>query len=116
MDLAEWRLASGAKYELVFPRRDGRMMTETGWGNWRDRVWDEDYPPKNLRHTHSSLMIREDKLSIVEQAYQAGHSTQVHLDTYAHLFNELKGKGSAEDAIRAARLEVRSADAQEGTG
>jgi hypothetical protein len=51
-------------------------------------------------------MIREDKLSLTEQAAQAGHSIQVHLDTYAHLFSELKGKGSAEDAIRAARAKV----------
>ena len=51
-------------------------------------------------------MIREDKLSIAEQAAQAGHSIEVHLSTYAHLFSELKGKGSAERAIRAARAEV----------
>ena len=124
-DLAEWKIARGGATHLIFPTRSGKPWTETNWSNWRNRVWGTDkYPglgirgrtPYAMRHTHCSLMIREDKLTIAEQAAQAGHSIQVHLDTYAHLFAELKGKGSAEDAIRAARAKVQGTEGQAESG
>lgn len=112
-DLAEWKLACGGRWELVFPNRHGEQWTESGWGNWRGRVWygtDEDpgvahgmgIKPYALRHTFVSLLIREG-LSVVEVAQQAGHSPAVCLKTYAHVMEELAGSGSAEGEIRKAR-------------
>lgn len=115
-DLAQWKLVSQRDLSLVFPNTRGKQWSESGWSNWRRRVWHgtEDKPgvapegmtPYALRHAFCSLLIRDDKLSLMEQADQAGHSVVVHLRDYGHLFRELKGKGSAEDAIREARQQV----------
>lgn len=118
-DLAEWKLATGGKPHLLFPNAHGHQWTTEGYKSWVSRVWrkkDEDGnyvfthegmgPPYHLRHLHSSLMLREDRLSLFEQANQAGHSIALHTQTYGHLIRELQGKGSAEDAIREARAEV----------
>lgn len=108
-DLAQWKLLSPS-LGLVFPNTRDRQWSESGWSNWRRRVWHEIAPegmtPYALRHAFCSLLIRDDKLSLMEQADQAGHSVVVHLRDYGHLFTELKGKGSAEAAIREARQQI----------
>jgi hypothetical protein len=61
----------------------------------------------NLRHSFISLLIHEG-LSVVEVARQAGHSPEMTLSTYAHVFDEHSlgtERRSAEDQIRAARGE-----------
>ena len=61
--------------------------------------------PYDLRHAFASLLIHEGRLSPVEIAEQLGHSTQMLLNTYAHVLAEQKGarKTSAETLIRRAR-------------
>ncbi len=46
-------------------------------------------------------------MSIVEIAKQAGNGPEFCLRTYAHLWDELNGTGSAEDLIRRARSDIR---------
>ena len=62
--------------------------------------------PYDLRHSFISLLIHEG-LSVVEVARQAGHSPEMTLGTYAHVFDEheLGEHKTAEDQIRAARGE-----------
>ena len=121
-DLKEWKLACGGRWELVFPNTRGERWSESGWGNWRRRTWygTEDNPgaaygmgihPYALRHTYVSLLIRDGR-NVIEVAKQAGHSPEVCLRTYAHAWAELAGIGSAEDAIREAR--VQQAESQAG--
>ena len=104
-DLRKWKVACPPQ-ELVFPSKRGKPISETGWHNWRNRIWKEAAPagmrPYDLRHTFVSLLIREG-LSVVEIAAQAGHSPEVCLRTYAHEFAELQGLGNAEETILAAR-------------
>jgi integrase len=37
-DLAEWRLATGGT-GLIFPNTRGEPISESGYSNWRRRVW-----------------------------------------------------------------------------
>jgi integrase len=116
-DLAEWRLACGRPFgdAPVFPGHDGKKWTRSGYAKWSQRVFKPLAPagvsPYQLRHTFVSLLIREGR-NVVDVAAQAGHSPNVCLDNYAHLFSELEGKGSAEDAIRAARVQEVLMDTQ----
>ncbi len=61
--------------------------------------------PYDLRHSFASLLIHEDRLSIVEIAAQLGHTPTMTLSTYAHVIAELKGdpRISAEQQIPKAR-------------
>ena len=110
-DLAEWRMFCRRPLgeTPVFPGVDGEPWTKRGYAKWRQRVFKPIAPaganPYSLRHTFVSLLIREGR-SVVDVAAQAGHSPKTCLDHYAHLFSELAGAGSAEDAIRAARAAV----------
>jgi hypothetical protein len=60
--------------------------------------------PYDLRHSFCSLVIQEGQ-SVVEVAAQAGHAPTMTLNTYAHVFEELKGAArlDAEAQIKAAR-------------
>jgi len=60
--------------------------------------------PYDLRHSFRSLPIQEGQ-SVVEVAAQAGHAASMTLNTYAHVFEELKGGArlDAEAQIKAAR-------------
>lgn len=125
-DLAEWRLLTGGRLELVFPTSRGTPWTSTDYGNWRARIWHGTKrnpgvaPPGtriyDLRHTFVSLLLRDPRYSRVEVAAQAGHSLEVQDRTYAHVIAELRGEGSAEDAIRWARMEVFGQGTTEATG
>jgi hypothetical protein len=113
-DLAEWRMAQGRPNgdELLFPRPDGKPWTRDDWSNWRNRCFAPTIRelgvtgvrPYDLRHSFCSLLIQEGQ-SAVEVAAQAGHATTMTLNTYAHVFEELKGGArlDAEAQIKAAR-------------
>lgn len=120
-DLAEWRLATGGT-GLVFPNTRGEPISESGWSNWRTRVWygTEKQPgpgrglgkPYLLRHTCASLLVREGR-SVTEVAEQMGHSAEECLRTYAHVFRDYDpaDRADREALIRRARAEVFDAEA-----
>jgi integrase len=94
-DLAVWR-AQPRPCELLFSKRDGSPWRTDDWDNWRNRHF---FPaalaaglgrprPYDLRHSFASLMIREQRTSIVELAEQLGHAPTMTLNTYAHVFAE----------------------------
>lgn len=114
-DLAEWALRCGRPGvgELVFSKgRNGGPWSASDWGNWRRRIYAHaaraagagTVKPYALRHSFASLLIQEG-LSVVEVAAQLGHSPQVTLSTYAHVFDELEpgDRRTAEERIRQAR-------------
>ena len=115
-DLAEWRLATGGT-GLVFPNTRGEPISESGWSNWRRRVWygTEKNPgpgrglgkPYRLRHTCASLLVREGR-SVTEVAEQMGHSAEECLRTYAHVFRDYDpaDRAGRDALIRRARAEV----------
>jgi hypothetical protein len=102
-----------ASSELLFPRADGKPWTRDDWNNWRNRCFVPtmralgvtDVRPYDLRHSFCSLLIHEGQ-SVVEVAAQAGHAPTMTLNTYAHVFEELKGGArlDAEAQIRVARV------------
>lgn len=110
LDLKEWRMATGSKWEIVFPNKFGREWTPAGFSSWRARTWKPlmddlgySFTPYALRHAFVSLLLAEGR-SVVEVAEQAGHSPQMTLSTYAHTLAEVEGtQRSAEDQIREAR-------------
>jgi integrase len=94
-DLAAWR-ARPRPSELLFSKSDGLPWRTDDWNNWRNRHF---FPaaqaaglgrprPYDLRHSFASLMIREQRTSIVELAEQLGHAPTMTLNTYAHVFAE----------------------------
>ena len=96
-DLAEWRLHAGRPDEgarvPVAPRgRPGHRTTgelaqpdlHAGGQGGGHR---EAHGPYDLRHSFVSLLIAEGH-NVVEVARQAGHSPNMALDTYAHVFEE----------------------------
>lgn len=76
-------------------RQSGDPWTQRTWNNWRNRVWIplmkdlglEGTRPYDLRHTYASRLIQEG-LSVVEVARRMGHTPQITLSTYAHVFEE----------------------------
>lgn len=81
---------------LVFPRADGGVWRGDCWNNWRNRHFHPAAAaaglgrprPYDLRHSFASLLIREQRTSIVELAEQLGHAPTMTLNTYAHVFAE----------------------------
>lgn len=92
-DLREWRIASGNRGGLVFPRDDGAAWKDTDYRNWRRRVWAEAAPdkvrPYDLRHSFASLLFAEGR-NPAYVAEQMGHSIQTLLNTYVHIIEELR--------------------------
>lgn len=97
-DLAEWYERAGITEAetLLFGRADGQPWRTDDWDNWRNRHF---FPaareaglgrprPYDLRHSFASLLIREQRTSIVELADQLGHAPTMTLDTYSHVFAE----------------------------
>src|SRR4029077_12870889 len=97
-DLAAWASLAGISDgdTLVFARPDGGAWRTDDWNNWRNRRFFPSaeaaglgHPrPYDLRHSFASLMIREQRASIVELAEQLGHAPTMTLNTYAHVFAE----------------------------
>jgi hypothetical protein len=96
----------------VFPAHDRGPWSRADWGNWRNRVFGPaahsaglaKARPYDLRHSFCSLLIHEGG-TVVEVARQLGHSPLMALNTYGHVFDELRGgeRLSAEEHIRRAR-------------
>jgi integrase len=115
-DLAAWRLATGGA-GFIFPNGRGEPMSESGWSNWRRRIWyvtaSQPGPgrsigrPYLLRHTAASLLVREGR-SVTEVAEQMGHSAEECLRTYAHVFKDYDpaDRADRETLIRRARTEI----------
>ena len=100
-DLNEWRLRSDDVSGLIFPGTSEGLP----WGREMYKSWERksfkvaataagrsDATPYTLRHSFASLLIREGK-SIVDVAAQLGHAPTMTLDTYAHVFADLDGRG-----------------------
>ena len=100
----------------MFPSRRGAPWSPDDWRNWRNRIYTpaakaagiENPRPYDLRHSFVSLLIAEGH-NVVEVARQAGHSPNMALDTYAHVFEEFDPgeRINATDRIRTAREELR---------
>ena len=101
---------------LLFPRSDGTPWRTDDWNNWRNRRF---FPcakaaglgrprPYDLRHSFASLLIREQRTSIVELADQLGHAPTMTLNTYAHVFAEHRRETPVDigDWIERARAEA----------
>ena len=111
-DLAEWRLACRRPGSdvLVFPARDGDPWSKDDWANWRNRVFGpaaaavglEKTRPYDLRHSFCSLLIHEGA-TVVEVARQLGHSPTMTLNTYGHVFDELRGPFAYPQKSRSAK-------------
>jgi hypothetical protein len=61
--------------------------------------------PYELRHAFASLLIREQRTSIVELAEQLGHAPTLTLSTYTHVFREHRRSAPLDvtERIRLAR-------------
>ncbi len=101
--------------EIVRSMRWSGMVTTPSkplYQNWRRRIYApaahadglEDAKPYTLRHSFVSLLIHEGQ-SVVAIAKQAGHSAEMCLRTYAHVFEELDptDRRSAHERVCAAR-------------
>jgi integrase len=110
-DLREYRLAAGRPTSgLVL----GEPWTKTDWQCWRVDRWapacreaglDPLPRPYDLRHSFASVLLAEGHPPMYV-AQQLGHSVEVLLSTYGHLFAEYEGdreRMDAEAEIRAAR-------------
>jgi hypothetical protein len=85
---------------LLFARRDGSPWRLDDWDNWRNRHFHEATRavglgtprPYDLRHSFASLLIREQRVSIVDLADMLGHAPTMTLDTYSHVMREHRGQ------------------------
>lgn len=114
-DLATWRDASPGR-ELIFPRRDGRPWRRYDFDNWRSRKGGKCFKsaatetgigrslrPYDLRHTGATLYVAAG-WSPAQVARQLGHSIEVSMGHYQHLFDtEHDEHRSVESYIREAR-------------
>jgi len=113
-DLAAWRAASSPPSDEapIAPRSDGGWWTATDYRNWRRRRFDPAVDraglpvtrPYDLRHSYASLMVQAG-YTAVELATELGHSPNLTLNTYAHVFSEFaRGQRLRPDeTIRGAR-------------
>jgi integrase len=132
-DLHDYGLACGHAHGLIFAQADGAPWHDHGWRDWRERVWQpaceavglasitnttivkdgkrrarrtyEGAVPYDLRHSFASLLIHENKYSIMQIAEWMGHSPFTLLNHYAHVIGDTTGKSTqpSERAIKLAR-------------
>jgi integrase len=128
------RAAAGRPRGLQLPDRGARRdhplrrrsaVWQTGWRNWRSRVWKEaaetflegDLRPYRLRGSFASLLIWEGRPTTYVAA-QLGHSIQTCGRYYLGLFEmfDIEQRVPAADMIRAARghRDVRAMYAESG--
>jgi integrase len=110
VDLDEWidAHAIGDARALLFARDDGSPWRKDDWNNWRNRRFHTATQavglgkprPYDLRHSFASLLIREQRASIVDIADQMGHSPTETLKDYAHVIREYRRKRP----VKAAKL------------
>jgi integrase len=113
-DLLSWRMRCGnpAGDVLILPRFDGEPWRWHDWKNWTRRLWRDTLKeaqvahrrPYDLRHSRASLLIHEGR-SPAEVADQMGHSVDMTVRIYTHLFEEFKGRKriSAKQHVAQAR-------------
>lgn len=111
-DLAAWKAFAKPQSAdaYVFPRSDGGAFTKDDWDNWRNRSFKPlalmagatGMRPYDLRHVFVSLLIAEGK-GIAYIAAQAGHSQEMTLRTYSHLFEEFEGGEKIDAAAEVLR-------------
>jgi integrase len=85
---------------LLFPREDGAPWRLDDWNNWRNRHFHGATKalgmgtprPYDLRHSFASLLIREQRVSIVDLADMLGHAPTMTLNTYSHVMREHRGQ------------------------
>ncbi len=137
-DLREW--GEGQKTGLIFPRaKDGQPWTKSNFDNWRARRQYRKKPngkkelrkgrcfklaaeesglgwnlvPYSLRHTGATLYIASG-WNHVKVAHQLGHSPEVSMRTYQHLYDSASHAAEhrdVDDYIREARgMAPRSTD------
>jgi integrase len=95
-DLRAWRIASGLRRGLVFPRSPEDLRPINS-GTWTREVWatalgrilgeDAYVRPYHLRHSRVSMWIAEGH-DVQQVARWAGHRPEETLKTYAHLFED----------------------------
>lgn len=97
-DLDTWLALRGIEDRdaPLFPRADGGWWMKDDWDNWRGRRY-HHYTrsaglgtprPYDLRHSFVSLLICEQRSSVVDIADQLGHSPNESLKTYSHVMRE----------------------------
>lgn len=115
VDLKAWFNLQGIEEQSapLFARADGTWWTKEDWRNWRSRQFRRSTMalglgsprPYDLRHSFVSLLVREQRASIVDIAEQLGHSPTETLKTYAHVMREHRRQTpvAATELIEAAR-------------
>ncbi len=116
-DLVAWQSDSVRSGPLLFGRRDGEPWRLDDWNNWRGRCFHRasravglgQPRPYDLRHSFASLLIREQRVSVVDLADQLSHAPTMTLDTYSHVMREFRGAPprDADEWIREARRNAR---------
>ena len=125
-DLRAWIEQVGEEPDtLLFARKDGSPWRLDDWTNWRNRHFHEATRtvglgtprPYDLRHSFASLLIREQRVSIVDLADMLGHAPTMTLDTYSHVMREHRGQPpvAAETWITTARRRASAAPGQAAT-
>lgn len=96
-DVTAWVAGSGRRpADMLFVRENGGPWLRDDWNNWRNRRFAPATTraglgtprPYDLRHSFASLLIQEQRTSIVELAAQLGHAPTMTLNTYAHVYAE----------------------------
>lgn len=105
--LREWRLASGGRGdEPIIGELSDAGLRMWAWTHLRKAARElaghEDVSLYTLRHTHASA-CHYAGFTVPEAARRMGHSPQVHITTYAHVIDAIKGKRYEDiDALFAA--------------
>lgn len=118
-DLKVWKLQCDPG-SLVFPDTRGEEWSKEQWDNWRDRhwkpalrdtgLWSKDNRPYRLRSSFVSLLLSDNRYSLMEVAMYAGHSLDVMSRHYAGIIAEFQGRNiDAGEEIRKARQERKAA-------
>lgn len=95
---------------LIFPRKDGQPWSGSDYNNWRGRSFKAaagaGLKPYDLRHTGATLYAAAG-WNHLEVARQLGHSPEVSMRVYQHLFDGAEGeRRSVEDYVAEARNPV----------
>jgi integrase len=121
-ELLEFKMLAGRPSDsaLIFPAKDGSFWDQSGWRNWRQRVFapaaeavglPKETRPYDLRHSAASLFIASGA-NIVRVAKQMGHSPTMLLERYSHVFEEFQDKDVDPEAlIVSARNSLSAAEA-----
>jgi integrase len=116
LELKAWRLESGGRgVDPIIGRIGESGLKSWAWKHFipaAAKLGRDDVTLYTLRHSHASA-CHYCGFTVPEAARRMGHSPQLHVVTYAHAIDAIKGKRYADlDAlIDAARLELRGKEA-----